>query len=119
MSKHKSTKTTKVPQVEAKTIESIPQTIPLVKVTSPSAIVPEKTVAEKIWLHIKDVRLDMFGLPSQTISKYCSPVPADPNKLFLSYKVGAVLPAMESVLTSVYDVELYDKYITVSHKRKI
>lgn len=112
MPKNKSTKTTKVPQVEA-------QPTPPIKTEAQPVIVPEKTTAEKIWLHIKDIRLDMFGLPPQTISKYCSPIPADPNKLFLSYKVGAVLPAMESSLASVYDVELYDKYITVSHKRKI
>src|SRR5208337_2207524 len=102
MSKHKSTKSTKASQVGVKAAEPALQVLPAQKEVV-SAPVPEKTTAEKIWLHIKDVRLDMFGLPPQTISKYCSPVPADPNKLFLSYKVGAVLPAMESALMSVYD----------------
>ena len=76
--------------------------------------VPEKTIPEKIWLSIKDTRIDMFGLPGQTISTYCSPVMIEPSKLYLSYKSGAVLPAMETALVNKYSVELYEKFIIVA-----
>ena len=75
---------------------------------------PEKTLAEKIWDHIKFVELHMFGLPNQTISKYCIPVLIDPNKLYLDCKVGLVLPTMEEILKNKYRVERIEKYIVVS-----
>lgn len=98
-----------------------PTTTPISLVPEVKPITPprEKTMSEKIWDDIQYVRLDLFGLPAQTISKYCSPVPVEPTKLYLSYKVGAILPAMEMSLASKYDVNLLDKYLVISLKGKI
>lgn len=74
------------------------------------------TQAEQIWTDIKDIKLEMFGIAPQPISKYCSPVPVNHNKLYLSYKVGAVLPAMENAIGKKYDIELFEKYISVAVK---
>jgi|SRR5579885_1059819 len=75
------------------------------------------TVSDKIWNEINGLNIDMFGLSHQKVNQYCQPVNIDPNKLYLSYKVGAFLPALETLLASKYDVELMEKFITVSYKR--
>lgn len=90
-----------------------------VKVAEKPPTPPEKTMSEKIWLDIQHVRLDLFGLPAQAIAKYCTPVIVEPSKLYLSFKIGAVLPAMEMALSSKYTVELFDKYLVVALKGKI
>lgn len=77
----------------------------------------DPTTAEKIWSSIKNIHIEMFGLPAQKIDAYCTPIFIDPNKLHLSYKIGALLPALETALASKYNVELADKYIVVSIKR--
>lgn len=94
-----------MPEMPAKIVEKPP--------------IPEKTMSEKIWLDIQHVRLDLFGLPPQAIARYCTPVIVEPSKLYLSFKVGAVLPAMEAALSSKYTVELFDKYLVIALKGKI
>lgn len=85
--------------------------------SEPTVVVKERTDAEKIWDTIKNVQLDMFALPDQTVSKYCTPIAVEPSKLYLTYKgIGAVLPAMETALSKKYNVEVVDKYIVVSNK---
>ena len=77
---------------------------------------PIKTAAMAIWDDIKDRQLEMFGLPGQTVAKYCSPVFAHPEKLYLNYKVGAVLSALETAFKNKYDIEQAEKFITVRAK---
>lgn len=77
---------------------------------------PEKTIAQKIWDDIANTPISMFGLPAQLISQYCSPVFIEPTKLYLNYKIGALLPALENIFSKKYDIELMDKFITIRHK---
>jgi hypothetical protein len=73
------------------------------------------TVADKIWNHIKDEQLELFALPSQCVKKYCEPVCIEPTKLYLKFKIPAVLPALETALKGWYNVEMTNKYIVVSN----
>lgn len=93
-----------IPSVEEPTLNAMPIFV------AP----PEKTIAEKIWEQIKNVELTMFGLPNQVVSKYCSPVFLEPSKLYLTYKVGLLLPIMEEVFKNKYIIDRSDKYITVT-----
>jgi hypothetical protein len=41
----------------------------------------------------------------------------EPTKLYLAYKIGAVLPLLEEIFKGKYDIERVDKYITITpHK---
>lgn len=75
------------------------------------------TEADKIWETVKDVKLEMFALPNQTLSMYCVKKEASPDKLFLEYKISSVIPAVEAVLSSKYNVEVQDKYLVLSNKK--
>ena len=56
----------------------------------------DKTVAEKIWDQIKNMQLEIFGLPNQFIHLHCKPLFLDNNKIdyiktsagFISIYVG-------------------------------
>jgi hypothetical protein len=91
-----------------KKVENVPSVLPI----------PEKTQAEKIWDSIKDKPIEMFALPGQTPSKYCEPIKVEPTKLYLTFKVAVVLPALEEAFKNVYNVDLMDKYIVISPKVK-
>lgn len=58
----------------------------------------EKTVGSDIWNEIKDLELDLFGLPGQTIKKNCKRNKgleiAFPNSVHLTVKSTAVFPAL-------------------------
>jgi hypothetical protein len=73
-----------------------------------------KTLIDKIWDDIKDKPLEMFALPQQFVHMYCEPITIEPTKLYLKYKVPAVLPALEEVLKNKYIVERANKYICIS-----
>lgn len=73
-----------------------------------------KTVADKIWDEIKDLRIEMFALPDQRVHHYCKPVSIDPAKLFLTSTAGSVLPALEAVVGPKYVVEKQDRFLLVS-----
>jgi len=72
------------------------------------------TLAEKMWSDIKDTPLEMFALPKQFAHMYCEPIAIEPSKLYLKYKVPAVLPALEEALKGNYTVERLDKYLCIS-----
>ena len=73
------------------TKKSVPVVVPVVQ-TSP--VVPVKTESEKIWNEIKDLPLQMFGLPNQVVSQHCIPVQVDPTRLFLTIRSTSTLPAL-------------------------
>lgn len=81
------------------------------------AVVPIKTTAENIWDAIKECQLEMFALPDQTVQKYCTPITVEPTKLYMTYKVSAVIPALENALYKKYDFENVDGYIIVANKQ--
>lgn len=55
----------------------------------------EGTEAGTVWNEIKDMAIEMFALPGQVVAMHCTPVPADPTKLFLLTQSTAVLPSLE------------------------
>ena len=76
----------------------------------------EQTFDDKTWAQIKDLKIDMFGLPNQTVSGYATKVTIDPSKLFLQTKVSAFLPALELLLKDHFDVVQQERFIVVSPK---
>jgi hypothetical protein len=108
----------------------------VVATVAPTPVV--KTEAEKIWDEIKDLKIEMFALPSQFVWQHCTALPfdVDPNRLFLTTRSTATLPSLEASLDSFtkdtkqavaefakrghvlevkeYKVELVDKYVVVS-----
>lgn len=91
----------------------------IISQTKPEVQVPPvKSTADKIWDDIKNVELEMFALPGQILSTYCSQVKVNPDKLYLEPKknIGALLPTLENVLIKKYTVERVDRFIVVSHK---
>jgi len=77
-----------------------------------------KSVADGVWEDIKDSKLELFALPDQFVNMYCEPIAIEPSKLYLKFKVSAVLPALEVALAGRYVVERVDKYICVSPAEK-
>ncbi len=65
----------------------------------------EETAAEKIWNKIKNVPMDIFALPNQTVQMYVTREAklekAIPDAVHLKLKSAAVLPAMEDALGRV------------------
>ena len=72
------------------------------------------STADKIWASIKDVKVEMFALPNQTVGRYCDPIAIEPSHCYLKFTTEAILPALELALKDKYDVERTDKYIKVS-----
>lgn len=91
------------------------KTAPVSTVVPPSV---ELTPSKKIWLEIGGLKLDMFGLPDQFVSKYYEPVDLDDKKLYLrALKTAtAALPALEAVIGAKYNVELAERFVIVSAK---
>ena len=74
-----------------------------------------KSNAEKIWDEIKDKQVNMFALPNQSISKYLTPSPVEPNKLYVTFTVTSILPALENALGSAYKVETAGRFLAISY----
>lgn len=77
------------------------------------------TVGEQIWEEIKNIKISMFALPSQTIDNYCKMIPIEPSKCYVTYTVSSFLPALEEAVGSAYTCELVEKYIVISRKKVI
>ncbi len=78
------------------------------------------TKAEKIWDQIKEVKLEMFGLPNQFVLSYYNPVFIESDKLYLTAKThaSAVLPALEQALQGRYTVEQAIKFLIIEEVKK-
>lgn len=72
-----------------------------------------KTNSQRIWDEIKGKKLDMFSLPDQTVSMYCSPVYIDPDTLHITLKASSVLSQLEESLGSKYKFAIEGKYVSV------
>jgi hypothetical protein len=84
------------------------------------------TNATKLWLRIKELPIDLFALPEQTVEMYCRYVPIDPEKVFVLIKSSAVLPALEQALyrlklgpNEIWDIEQAAPYTVISTKSKL
>jgi hypothetical protein len=73
-----------------------------------------KTEAQKIWDEIQNVDLHMFTLSNQFVNTFCNPVFVEPNRLYMTFSVSSVLPALENALGTKFNFELNYKYIVVS-----
>lgn len=61
--------------------------------------------AEEIWEKVKNIDLGLFGIPGQTVNKYCTPMNIDEKACYLKYKVSSVLPVLEENVRSLgFDV---------------
>ena len=74
----------------------------------------QKSLPDIIWDNIKDVKLEIFALPNQLVSNYCTPIKIEPTKLYLTTSASAVLPALETALKDRYVVEQLERYLCVS-----
>lgn len=72
-------------------------------VQPPAPPVPVKTEGQLIWEEIKDLPIQMFGLPNQTVELHATPFEVDPHRLFLTIRSSAVLPSLESTLAEYTD----------------
>lgn len=72
--------------------------------------------SDKIWNEIKDVKIDIFSLPGQTVKNHCEPLNVDPTKLFVKPKSSAVLPVLEEAIGSKFSIELAKNYLIISRK---
>lgn len=98
----------KKPVKEAKVVQVVKQE----KVVNTT--VPLVLEDAKIWSEIKDKSIEIFSLPNQVVSQYCTPQSVEPTKCYLICKTGAVIPAVEAALGVRYKLELVDKYLVVS-----
>lgn len=87
-------------------------TPPVVPVASP--VVPVKTQAELMWEEIKNLPIQMFGLPDQTVAMHVNFIPVEPSKLYLTIRSTAALPSLEAAIAPKFAVELADKFVIVT-----
>lgn len=78
----------------------------------------KNSVAGDIWNEIKDLNIDMFALPSQSVQMHCHPVNIEPSKLYLVMNSSSVVAALESAIGEKYQVDLNDKFVVVSRATK-
>lgn len=76
----------------------------------------EKSNSDKIWEHIKNMNINMFALPAQKVSDYCTPVQVEPTKLYVTLRVPAALPVLEEMLGKKYVFVRHDKWITIEDR---
>lgn len=74
------------------------------------------SIADAIWNQIKDINLNLFALPDQTVAKYCTPIPVEPTKLYLTVKVSSVLTALEDSLGKEFNFDAGGRFIIVTRK---
>lgn len=94
------------------------------KETTEKAETKTATAAEKIWDKIKDLPIEIFALPNQSVQDHArreaQMEKAIPDAVHLIIKSAAVLPALEETLSKVrlgknerFDITQYSKYTVV------
>lgn len=82
------------------------------------------SVSEELWEKIKNLPLDLYGLPNQTVQghvvRHKEMERAVPDALHLTLKSGAVLPALEETLgrfkfseSAKYEISSMSKFTVV------
>lgn len=95
------------------------ETVTAANAAAEKPVQKKATEADKIWEEIKDVQLEMFSLPDQTVSKYCKPITVEPTKLYVTNSVQAVYPALENALGKKFTIELAQKFIVIARKKDL
>ena len=80
----------------------------------PSAV----TDGQKIWGEIKNLPIEMFGLPNQRVFQYCNPIDLVPAMCFLKQSFSSVLPMLELAVGTAYTCEMQGTYIVVKRAVK-
>lgn len=75
----------------------------------------KETTADKIWSEIKNLTLELFALPNQTVAMHVKRVPITDDTLHLTLSSQAVLAALDARLGGKYVVESAEKYVTVKY----
>lgn len=80
----------------------------------------EMTEAQKMWEEIKNLRINMYAIPNQTIEGHVTRFEGDPRVLYLRPKTSAVIVALEEVLAGHFDIEQTEaNFICVTRTKKI
>lgn len=77
-----------------------------------------KTDGQKIWGEIKNLPIDMFGLPNQKVHQYCEPIDLVPAMCFLKQSFSSVLPMLEIAVGKSYTCEMQGQYVVVKRAVK-
>jgi len=73
-----------------------------------------QTPAQVMWNEIKDLPIQMFGLPGQIVAMHATPIWIEPSKLYLTIRSSATLPSLEESIKGRFNVELIDKFVVVT-----
>jgi hypothetical protein len=76
------------------------------------------TDGQKIWGEIKNLPIEMFGLPNQRVFQYCNPIDLVPAMCFLKQSFSSVLPMLELAVGTAYTCEMQGTYIVVKRAVK-
>ena len=69
--------------------------------------------SDVIWDEIRNLPIQMFGLPDQIIAMHVTPVPVEPSKLYVTIRSSATLPSLEAAVAPAFQVELADKFVII------
>lgn len=61
----------------------------------------QPTPADELWDKVKDLPLELYALPNQTLASNCTRVNVAPDQLHLKLASGAVVAAMTEALKNV------------------
>jgi hypothetical protein len=95
---------------------------PPVKKAAPPVVAPPPVVpaapqprkeADVIWDQIRNLPIQMFGLPDQIIAMHVTPVPVEPSKLYVTIRSSAALPSLEAAIAPAFQVELVDRWVVI------
>jgi len=85
---------------------------------------------QKIWGAIKDIEVEYFALPDQTIGTVCEPLNMVPEVLYLKLKGSAAVRSIEDALNKktvkvegkklpIFIIEQQDKYTSVRQNPEV
>jgi hypothetical protein len=111
--KLKQPKTTSTPRPVTR---PVPPPWPTHPVSSVVHAPPVQTEAEKIWDQIRNLPIQMFGLPGQVVAMHATPFPIEPTKLYLTIRSSATLPSLETAVGDGFTVEQADRFVIVARK---
>lgn len=88
----------------------------------------QQTESDKIWDEIKDLAIDMFSLPNQTVKQHVKRVKITPTELHLTLKSSAVIASLEEAIsrdgrgtkysTPKYDLEMSYGYTIIKRAQQ-
>lgn len=82
----------------------------------PPPVVPTRSEADKIWDEIRNLPIQMFGLPGQVVAQHAVPFPIEPSKLYLTIRSSATLPSLEVAVGDKFTVEQADRFVIVARR---